>query len=78
MPPTDPRQPTAARKRHSACQGVRPRPEPFIASRAPGLLGGDQRIAHRDLCVFAIPQQAPAEAEEPVAVGAGEIPKRVG
>ena len=40
-------------------QAVKPRAEPFIANQAPGMRGGDdQRIAHRDLGVFAIPQQA--------------------
>jgi hypothetical protein len=42
------------------------------------LRGSDhQRIAHRDLRVFAIPEQAPAVAEQLVAVGVKEIRERI-
>jgi hypothetical protein len=45
----------------------------------PDLRNSDrQRIAHRDLRVFAILEQAPAVAEEPVTVDVKEFGERVG
>jgi hypothetical protein len=59
-------------------QRVGPQAEPFIANQAPDLRGGGhQRIAHRDLRVFTIPEQALAVAEQLVAAGIKELRKRV-
>jgi hypothetical protein len=59
-------------------QRIEPQAEPFIANHEPDLRGSDhQRIAHRDLRVFAIPEQAPAVAEQLVAAGVKEIRERI-
>lgn len=48
-------------------------------NQAPGLRSSDhQRAAHRDSRVFAIPEQAPAVAEQPVAVSVKEFRERIG
>ncbi len=62
----------------AAGQAVKPRAEPFIAGQASGLRGGDnQDVAHRGLCVFAIPEQTPAIAEEAVPVCVDKLPERI-
>jgi hypothetical protein len=62
-----------------ASQGIEPQAEPFVAKQAPDLRGPHhQRVTHRDLRILAIPEQAPAVAEEPVAVGVEEFWERIG
>ena len=57
---------------------MEPQAEPFVANQAADLRGTDyQRIAHRDLRVFAIPEQVPAVAEQLVAVNVEEIRERI-
>ena len=57
---------------------IEPQAEPFIANQEPDSRGSDhQHIAHRDLRIFAIPEQAPAVAEQLVAVGVKELRERI-
>jgi hypothetical protein len=57
---------------------MEPQAEPFVANQAADLRGSDhQRIAHRDLRVFAIPERAPAGAEQLVALGVKELRERI-